>query len=169
MCVPAFWDWDCIAVFQSDAEFWDKMQAEWEELARRNWLEEPEDQGLVPSIVSPADTVSSEPVWPSEHTSSFKTSPVSADHCSWALPRMPWGFHVTSSALMVVDVSIQSCGWSSAQFPWTTSTEPEPEATFKFPQQLKSCTFSKLLYSCFKLVKSSWFHKFKNDFPAHHV
>lgn len=44
---------------QSDTEFWDKMQAEWEELARRNWLEESEDQA--PPTVSPADKVSSEP------------------------------------------------------------------------------------------------------------
>lgn len=49
-------------MLQSDAEFWDRMQAEWEELARRNWLEDLEDQGLVPSVVSPADTVRSEPV-----------------------------------------------------------------------------------------------------------
>lgn len=34
------------------------MQAEWEELARRNWLEESEDQA--PPTVSPADKVSSE-------------------------------------------------------------------------------------------------------------
>lgn len=26
--------------FQSDTEFWDKMQAEWEEMARRNWISE---------------------------------------------------------------------------------------------------------------------------------
>ncbi|GAA6102537.1 PEX5-related protein isoform X1 [Tachysurus ichikawai] len=39
-------------VFQSDTEFWDKMQAEWEELARRNWLTENE-QGQIPSTVSP--------------------------------------------------------------------------------------------------------------------
>lgn len=40
------------------------MQAEWEELARRNWLEESEDQGPVPPTGSPADTVSSEPSQP---------------------------------------------------------------------------------------------------------
>lgn len=45
-------------VFQSDTEFWDKMQAEWEELARRNWLEESEDQGPIPTTVSPAEKVS---------------------------------------------------------------------------------------------------------------
>uniref|UniRef100_A0AAZ1XSE1 PEX5-related protein n=1 Tax=Oreochromis aureus TaxID=47969 RepID=A0AAZ1XSE1_OREAU len=33
-------------------EFWDKMQAEWEELARRNWLTENE-QAQIPSTVSP--------------------------------------------------------------------------------------------------------------------
>uniref|UniRef100_A0A3Q3LHB2 PEX5-related protein n=1 Tax=Mastacembelus armatus TaxID=205130 RepID=A0A3Q3LHB2_9TELE len=36
----------------SDTEFWDKMQAEWEELARRNWLTENE-QAQIPSTVSP--------------------------------------------------------------------------------------------------------------------
>lgn len=49
----------CVSAFQSDTEFWDKMQAEWEELARRNWLEESEDQA--PPPISPADKVSSEP------------------------------------------------------------------------------------------------------------
>ncbi|XP_061634966.1 PEX5-related protein isoform X5 [Phyllopteryx taeniolatus] len=39
-------------VSQSDTEFWDKMQAEWEELARRNWLTENE-QTQIPSTVSP--------------------------------------------------------------------------------------------------------------------
>uniref|UniRef100_A0AAR2LN59 PEX5-related protein n=1 Tax=Pygocentrus nattereri TaxID=42514 RepID=A0AAR2LN59_PYGNA len=39
-------------VVQSDTEFWDKMQAEWEELARRNWLMENE-QAQIPSTVSP--------------------------------------------------------------------------------------------------------------------
>lgn len=46
-----------VVVFQSDTEFWDKMQAEWEELARRNWLEESEDQGPIPPTVSPAEKV----------------------------------------------------------------------------------------------------------------
>ncbi|XP_068197483.1 PEX5-related protein [Antennarius striatus] len=43
------------AAVESDTEFWDKMQAEWEELARRNWLEESEDQGPIPPTVSPAE------------------------------------------------------------------------------------------------------------------
>lgn len=43
-------------IFQSDTEFWDKMQAEWEELARRNWLTENE-QGQIPSTVSPHEKV----------------------------------------------------------------------------------------------------------------
>lgn len=42
---------------QSDTEFWDKMQAEWEELARRNWLTENE-QAQIPSTVSPYEKVS---------------------------------------------------------------------------------------------------------------
>ncbi|XP_051555630.1 PEX5-related protein-like isoform X2 [Myxocyprinus asiaticus] len=33
---------------QSDTEFWDKMQAEWEELVRRNWLDNADSEGLVP-------------------------------------------------------------------------------------------------------------------------
>lgn len=41
---------------QSDTEFWDKMQAEWEELARRNWLTENE-QAQIPSSVSPHEKV----------------------------------------------------------------------------------------------------------------
>lgn len=40
------------AAVESDTEFWDKMQAEWEELARRNWLTENE-QGQIPPSVSP--------------------------------------------------------------------------------------------------------------------
>ncbi|XP_018616753.1 PEX5-related protein-like [Scleropages formosus] len=40
------------AAVESDTEFWDKMQAEWEELARRNWLSENE-QPQIPSNVSP--------------------------------------------------------------------------------------------------------------------
>ncbi|XP_048832934.1 PEX5-related protein isoform X3 [Brienomyrus brachyistius] len=40
------------AAVESDTEFWDKMQAEWEELARRNWLTE-SDQAQIPSSVSP--------------------------------------------------------------------------------------------------------------------
>lgn len=42
--------------FQSDTEFWDKMQAEWEELARRNWLTDNE-QPQIPSNVSPYEKV----------------------------------------------------------------------------------------------------------------
>uniref|UniRef100_H3DDM1 PEX5-related protein n=1 Tax=Tetraodon nigroviridis TaxID=99883 RepID=H3DDM1_TETNG len=40
------------AAVESDTEFWDKMQAEWEELARRNWLTENE-QAQIPTTVSP--------------------------------------------------------------------------------------------------------------------
>uniref|UniRef100_A0A665WM61 PEX5-related protein n=1 Tax=Echeneis naucrates TaxID=173247 RepID=A0A665WM61_ECHNA len=40
------------AAVESDTEFWDKMQAEWEELARRNWLTENE-QTQITSTVSP--------------------------------------------------------------------------------------------------------------------
>uniref|UniRef100_A0A8C1WH11 PEX5-related protein n=1 Tax=Cyprinus carpio TaxID=7962 RepID=A0A8C1WH11_CYPCA len=40
------------AAVESDTEFWDKMQAEWEELARRNWLTDNE-QPQIPSNVSP--------------------------------------------------------------------------------------------------------------------
>ncbi|XP_031430085.1 PEX5-related protein isoform X2 [Clupea harengus] len=42
------------AAVESDTEFWDKMQAEWEELARRNWLTENE-QPEIPSSVSPME------------------------------------------------------------------------------------------------------------------
>ncbi|XP_053293765.1 PEX5-related protein [Pleuronectes platessa] len=41
------------AAVESDTEFWDKMEAEWEELARRNWLEESEDLQPVPPSASP--------------------------------------------------------------------------------------------------------------------
>ncbi|XP_019964501.1 PEX5-related protein isoform X2 [Paralichthys olivaceus] len=43
------------AAVESDTEFWDKMQAEWEELARRNWLEDSEDQRPIPPTVSPVE------------------------------------------------------------------------------------------------------------------
>ncbi|XP_074543954.1 PEX5-related protein isoform X2 [Halichoeres trimaculatus] len=43
------------AAVESDTEFWDKMQAEWEELARRNWLEDSEGQGPNQPSVSPAE------------------------------------------------------------------------------------------------------------------
>ncbi|KPP67995.1 PEX5-related protein-like [Scleropages formosus] len=41
------------AAVESDTEFWDKMQVEWEELARRNWLEEVENEGNIHPTVSP--------------------------------------------------------------------------------------------------------------------
>ncbi|XP_062844168.1 PEX5-related protein [Trichomycterus rosablanca] len=44
------------AAVESDTEFWDKMQAELEELARRNWLEDPERKGPVPFNLSPKET-----------------------------------------------------------------------------------------------------------------
>nr|XP_033506166.1 PEX5-related protein isoform X2 [Epinephelus lanceolatus] len=43
------------AAVESDTEFWDKMQAEWEELARRNWLEDSEGQTPIPPSVSPVE------------------------------------------------------------------------------------------------------------------
>lgn len=46
-----------VVVLQSDTEFWDKMQAEWEELARRNWLEDSEDPRPIPPSVSPVEKV----------------------------------------------------------------------------------------------------------------
>ncbi|XP_066508329.1 PEX5-related protein-like [Hoplias malabaricus] len=44
------------AAVESDTEFWDKMQAEWEELARRNWLEDGESECLLPLNISPNET-----------------------------------------------------------------------------------------------------------------
>ncbi|XP_046732517.1 PEX5-related protein isoform X3 [Silurus meridionalis] len=44
------------AAVESDTEFWDKMQAELEELARRNWLEDSEGKGQIPANLSPKET-----------------------------------------------------------------------------------------------------------------
>ncbi|XP_026869338.1 PEX5-related protein isoform X4 [Electrophorus electricus] len=38
------------AAVESDTEFWDKMEAEWEELARRNWLTENEEAQFPPTV-----------------------------------------------------------------------------------------------------------------------
>ena len=46
-----------LLLLQSDTVFWDKMQAEWEELARRNWLEDSESDAALPPAVSPNDKV----------------------------------------------------------------------------------------------------------------
>uniref|UniRef100_A0A8D3DQ18 PEX5-related protein-like n=1 Tax=Scophthalmus maximus TaxID=52904 RepID=A0A8D3DQ18_SCOMX len=48
--------WDEVKLeVEGGGEFWDKMQAEWEELARRNWLEESEGQRPIPPPVSPVE------------------------------------------------------------------------------------------------------------------
>lgn len=60
-------------VVQSDTEFWDKMQAEWEELARRNWLEESEDQGRPAPTVTPVEKVRA------KHASPTDAVPVTFD------------------------------------------------------------------------------------------
>ncbi|XP_035276905.1 PEX5-related protein-like isoform X2 [Anguilla anguilla] len=41
------------AAVESDTEFWDKMQSEWEELAKRNWLEDMEAEGQNLPNISP--------------------------------------------------------------------------------------------------------------------
>ncbi|CAL8323191.1 unnamed protein product [Arctogadus glacialis] len=43
------------AAVESDTEFWDKMQAEWEELARRNWLDESENESPLAPSISPVE------------------------------------------------------------------------------------------------------------------
>ncbi|KAL2089849.1 hypothetical protein ACEWY4_014537 [Coilia grayii] len=43
-------DADASPTTQSDTEFWDKMQAEWEELARRNWLTDDDTPQIPPSV-----------------------------------------------------------------------------------------------------------------------
>nr|XP_020480893.1 PEX5-related protein-like isoform X3 [Monopterus albus] len=43
------------AAVESDTEFWDKMQAEWEELARTNWLEDSEAPQPIPPCFSPVE------------------------------------------------------------------------------------------------------------------
>lgn len=57
LCINVYSSLLCFCDVQSDTEFWDKMQAEWEELARRNWLTENE-QGQIPPSVSPHEKVS---------------------------------------------------------------------------------------------------------------
>lgn len=47
----------CNCLPQSDTEFWDKMQAEWEELARRNWLEDADSEGPIPPNFSSTEKV----------------------------------------------------------------------------------------------------------------
>nr|XP_055058676.1 PEX5-related protein isoform X1 [Misgurnus anguillicaudatus] len=43
------------AAVESDTQFWDKMQAEWEELARRNWLDDADSEGVLPLNFSPTE------------------------------------------------------------------------------------------------------------------
>lgn len=67
---------------QSDTEFWDKMQAEWEELARRNWLEDSDSEGLVPPSFSSPEKV-------------FSTNQ-NALHQWFSTPGLPRGLQQTS-------------------------------------------------------------------------
>uniref|UniRef100_H3B1Q4 PEX5-related protein n=1 Tax=Latimeria chalumnae TaxID=7897 RepID=H3B1Q4_LATCH len=41
------------AAVESDTEFWDKMEAEWEEMARRNWISEGQPATPAQTVVSP--------------------------------------------------------------------------------------------------------------------
>ncbi|CAL8368173.1 unnamed protein product [Boreogadus saida] len=93
------------AAVESDTEFWDKMQAEWEELARRNWLDESENESpLAPSISPVEKPPSSDQLITARRRTAFLSQPhmLALSRCS---PTQP-GWGLVTVALMSVNA-----GW----------------------------------------------------------